>query len=555
MRKPRLWPAVLILVLAAAFLAKTWLTGDAIRQMRVIPSLMAGIVTWLALLLWLLLFSRLPGRLRLAGLGLTVLAVAGGATLFRIRGVTGDLVPVLEPRWVGPAALPQAPPATPTPGPALPAEAAAVASPAQPDARSAHPAPERSLPAVATGPAAPAGRASIVIPAPTPDASYPQFLGPSRDGTLPGPRLARDWSSRPPRPLWRQPIGAAWSGFAVADGVAVTQEQRGDEEHVVAYEAATGRVLWSHADRARYATTIAGVGPRATPTIAGERVFTLGATGILNAFERRTGRRIWSRQVVDENGAKVPDWGKSCSPLAIEDRVVVSAGGPDGRSLVAYDAATGALVWSGGSDRSSFSSPRLLRLGGRPQVLILNGRSVAAHDPASGAVLWEHPFPSEQPNVTMPEPLPGDRVLVSVGYGIGSKLYQVARAEGGEWKASLVWESPRLKSKFANLVVRGGYVYGLDDGVLTCIDPATGERRWKAGRYGHGQLILAGGLLLVQSEEGELVLVDPSPDGLRELTRFQALDGKTWNPPALAGKLLLVRNDKEAAAYELPVEQ
>jgi outer membrane protein assembly factor BamB len=552
MRKPRLWPAVLILVLALAFLAKTWLTGDAIRQMRVIPSIMAGIATWLALLLWLLLFSRLPVRLRLAGLGASALAIAAGAALFRIRGVTGDLVPVLEPRWTGPAALPQAPPTAPTPEPALAAEAAVVASPTPPAAAPASFAPAQPVPSAADAPAATRGHAPIAISTPAPHASYPQFLGPSRNGTLPGPLLARDWSARPPRRLWRQPIGAAWSGFAVADGIAVTQEQRGNEEHVVAYEAATGRVLWSHADSARYATTIAGVGPRATPTIAGERVFTLGATGILNAFERRTGRRIWSRQVVDENGAKLPDWGKSCSPLVIEDRVIVSAGGPDGRSLVAYDAATGSPVWSGGSGGSGYSSPRLVRLGGRPQVLILNGRSVAGHDPASGAVLWEHPFPAEQPNVTTPEPLPGDRVLVSVGYGIGSKLYQVSAAEAGELKASLVWESPRLKSKFANLVVHGGYVYGLDDGVLTCLDPATGERRWKAGRYGHGQLILAGELLLVQSEEGELVLVDPSPDGLRELTRFQALDGKTWNPPALAGSLLLVRNDLEAAAYELP---
>jgi outer membrane protein assembly factor BamB len=142
---------------------------------------------------------------------------------------------------------------------------------------------------------------------------------------------------------------------------------------------------------------------------------------------------------------------------------------------------------------------------------------------------------------------------VSAGYGIGSKLYQVAAAEGGALEASLLWESPRLKSKFANLVVHDGSVYGLDDGVLTCLDPATGERRWKAGRYGHGQVILVGTLLLVQTEEGELVLIEPSPDGLRELTRYQALDGKTWNPPALAGNLLVVRNDLEAAAYELPV--
>jgi outer membrane protein assembly factor BamB len=386
-------------------------------------------------------------------------------------------------------------------------------------------------------------------------AAYPQFLGPARDGTLPELSLARDWSARPPRRLWRQPIGAAWSGFAVAEGVAVTQEQRDDEEHVVAYEAATGRVLWSHADRARYATVIAGVGPRATPAIADGRVFTLGATGLLNALELRTGRRLWTRNVVSESGATLPDWGKSCSPLVVDGRVIVSAGGRDGRSLVAYAAASGEPAWAAGSDGAGYSSPRVAELAGRAQVLILNGATLAAHDPATGSLLWEHPFPAEQPNVTAPATLPGDRLLVSVGYGIGSKLYHVAADETGALEASLLWESPRLKSKFANLIVHGGFVYGLDDGVLTCLDPASGERRWKAGRYGHGQLLLVGGTLLVQTEEGELVLVAPSPDRLEEVARFQALDGKTWNPPALAGRLLLVRNDLEAAAYELPVER
>jgi outer membrane protein assembly factor BamB len=385
------------------------------------------------------------------------------------------------------------------------------------------------------------------------DAEFPQFLGPSRDGTLPGPRLARDWTRRPPRRLWRQPIGQGWSGFAIARGIAVTQEQRGDEERVTAYDAASGRPLWSHADRARYETVIAGVGPRAVPTIAGDRVFAMGATGILNALELATGARLWSRNVVVETGASLPEWGRSCSPLLVDARVVTIAGGAGGRRLVAYDAATGELAWSAGEGGASYSSPALVDFAGRRQLVVLNTASVSGHDPATGAVLWEHPFPREQPNVALPLVLGPERLLVSVGYGVGSKVYRVAAA-GGSLQASLEWESPRLKSKFANLVRHEGYVYGLDDGVLTCLDPASGERRWKSGRHGHGQLLLVGGLLLVQTEEGELVLVEPAPDAYRELTRFPALEGKTWNPPALAGSLLLVRNDREAAAYELPVE-
>ena len=529
-----------MLLLGALFLLKTWLTGDAIRQQRILQTIATVALVLLALVVWLALFSRLARRVRFAALAAVFALVALTASLVRVRGVTGDLRPIVELRFAKPAPLPALPPAAqpqapPTAAPAAP-DAVAVATPA-PATRAAA-VPLASAPSVAAGPTA--------------ALSYPQFLGPTRDATLAGPRLARDWTARPPKPLWRQPIGEAWSGFAIADGVAVTQEQRGDEERVVAYELRSGRPLWSHADPARYSTVIAGTGPRATPLIGSGRVFALGATGLLNALDLASGRTLWAHDVVRETGATLPEWGKSASPLLAEGRVVVPAGGP-GHALVAFDAASGEAAWSAGDGGASYSSATLLTLAGRRQIVVLNARSLSGHDPATGAPLWEHPFPSGQPNVAMPVPLGPDRLLASVGYGVGSKAYRIA-ASGDALTATLEWESPRLKSKFANLIVAGGFVYGLDDGVLTCIDPATGERRWKSGRHGHGQLLLVGGLLLVQTEDGELVLVDPAPDAYRELTRFAALDGKTWNPPALAGALLVVRNDREAAAYELPVE-
>ena len=522
MPRPRLWPAVLVLALGTLWIAKTWLMGDAIRQMRVMQTTVALAVVLLALVLWLAFFSRLSWRRRLAGVALAGFVLALVPALFRIRGVTGDLRPILEPRWGRPAALPE--PVPPSPSPEAPSLEAAAASPT-----TVKPSVVKELPA------------------------FPQFLGPTRDATLPGPRLARDWAARPPRRLWRQPLGQSWSGFAISGEIAVTQEQRGDEERVVAYDPRSGRPLWSHADRARYETVIAGVGPRATPTIEGSRVYAMGATGILSALELASGKVLWTHDVVKETDAPIPDWGRSCSPLLVDGRVVVIAGGSGGRRLVAYAAASGDLAWAAGDGSASYSSPTLMTLAGRRQLVVLNAASVSGHDPATGAVLWEQPFPREQPNVALPALVGSDRVLVSAGYGVGTKAYRVSET-GGVLAATLEWESPRLKSKFANLVVHGGFVYGLDDGVLTCLDPASGERRWKSGRHGHGQLLLVAGLLLVQTEEGELVLVDPSPDAYRELTRFQALDGKTWNPPALAGSLLLVRNDREAAAYELPVE-
>ena len=156
--------------------------------------------------------------------------------------------------------------------------------------------------------------------------------------------------------------------------------------------------------------------------------------------------------------------------------------------------------------------------------------------------------------MAQPVPLPGDRVFVSSGYGIGGKLFQIQRDEKEALQISLVWETPRLKAKFTNIVYRDGYIYGLDDGVLVCLDITNGQRNWKRGRYGHGQVILVDDLLLVQAESGDVILVEVNPDEHKELARFPALEGKTWNSPALAGPYLLVRNDREAACYELPLE-
>jgi outer membrane protein assembly factor BamB len=525
-----------LLVLAAGVFVWIWFVTDTIRQMRIIASIATTGVTLFLLLLWLAFLSHLPRSIRLGVPLGVVAAIAAGSAVFRIKGVTGDFVPILALRRAHPAVPPSAPP--------LPSA-------------TSRPAPEKILPSPATETAGPPSSTrelapSAVSSASTPAPDFPQFLGPARDGILTGVRLGRDWSARPPRQVWRKSVGEAWSGFAVAGGVTVTQEQHGPQEWVVAYDLATGAVLWSHADNARFDTVVAGVGPRATPTIAEGRVFTMGATGILNALDLATGRRLWSQQVVESNGASLPEWGKSTSPLSVGKRVVVSAGGPAGRSLVAYRAETGELAWAAGNDRSGYGSPQVLTLLGRPQIVIFNQGSIAGHDPETGMMLWEHGWPAQQPNVAPAVALADDRILFSSGYGIGSKAFHLAALPDGRYQADLVWESPRLKSKFANMVLHREFVYGLDDGVMTCIDPTSGERRWKGGRYGHGQLLLAGDLLLVQTEEGEVVLLDPSPEASREVARFTALSGKTWNPPALAGSRLVVRNDREAAVYELP---
>jgi outer membrane protein assembly factor BamB len=511
-RRVRWWPAAVILLLASGTLVWTWEASGRQRQDRNLATIILAVLTSVLLLLWCLVLSRLRWKVRLGVLGGVLGLVGLTSALLRFHGVTGDLLPVFRwrwetPSWTSTAAQPQGVSTD------LPARAAEFTN------------------------------------------DWPQFLGPHRNSVVEQPRLARDWKVQAPQRLWLQPVGPGWSGFAVAGGRAITQEQRGEHETIVCYDLLTGAPIWAYAYPAHFQSPLAGEGPRATPTIAGGRVYALGSTGILNCLDLQTGKLVWSKDIVRDNGAKVQEWGMSGSPLVVSNLVVVSAGGSDNRSLVAYLAATGDFVWGNGPDGAGYSSPCLVTLAGIPQILIFNSNGVSAHDPVCGTNLWKHPWPSGHPHVSIPIVLPGDRLLVSSGYGTGSELLKIQADAEGKLAATRVWKSNRLKAKFTNLVYREGYIYGLDDGIMTCLDAASGEQKWKEGRYGHGQEILAGDLLLVSAESGEVILLDPSPQESRELTRFSALSGKTWNPPALGGQYLVVRNDKEAACYRLPLVQ
>ena len=494
-----------------------WVFPDIQRQDKNVRSAIALLVCIPLIALWGLLLSRMPWRHRLLFLaGYVGLLVIVGA-LFRIREVSGDLVPLLEYRW---------------------AEEHTVTYDPVHTERAIAPVPESSN-----------GSEPDFGP------GYPQFLGPNRNAKVNGPLLARDWNATPPDLLWRQPIGTSWSGFAISGSIAITQEQRKDEELVVAYELLTGNLLWLHADEARYKTTIGGLGPRATPTIDGDRVFTVGATGILNCLELATGALLWSRNMAAENHAHTPDWGYSGSPLIWNEKVIVCPGGKDERSLVAYHSESGELLWGGGSDPAHYSSPARARLLRHDQILIFNAFGLVAHNPDDGSVQWKYAWPRGHPHVAMPVLLPDSKILVSSGYGAGSELLQIAFSadEEPKWSARRVWRTRRLKAKFTNVIHHKGFIYGLNDGSLVCLEASDGNLKWKGERYGHGQMILAGNLMLVTTEYGDVVLLEPVPEESRVLSRISVFGGKSWNPPALTGNLLLIRNHREAACYRLPL--
>ena len=308
--------------------------------------------------------------------------------------------------------------------------------------------------------------------------------------------------------------------------------------------------MWTHRDPARFWESNAGPGPRATPTLAHGRVYTLGATGILNALDAASGAVAWSRNAAADTKVETPDWGFAGSPLVVGDAVIVATSG----RLAAYDAATGEPRWLGPEGGGGYSSPHLATLDGVAQVLLLRGARSTSVAPADGSLLWEH---RGEPGASILQPsLTADGDVLVAGAdamgGTGIRRLAVARGPAG-WTATERWLSKGLKPYFSDFVVHEGHAYGFDGSILSCIDLADGTRKWKGGRYGHGQLLLLPeqDLLLVLSEEGELALVEANPDAFTEIARVPAIEGKTWNHPVLVGDVLLVRNDQEMAAFRL----
>jgi outer membrane protein assembly factor BamB len=378
---------------------------------------------------------------------------------------------------------------------------------------------------------------------------WPGFRGPDRDGVVRGLRLATDWAASPPVALWRRPIGPGWSSFAVGGERLYTQEQRGDDEIVACHRVSTGELVWRHRDAARFWESNGGPGPRGTPTLRGGRVYSFGATGIVNALDATSGAVVWSRNAASDTGRKVPYWGFTSSPLVVGDVVIVAVSG----TLVAYDVATGERRWLGPERGGSYSSAHLATIDGVPQVLLLRGDGVTSLAPADGAVLWEHAWPGGA--IVQPALTADGHVLIStndMSGGVGIRRLAVARGEAA-WSVEERWTSRGLKPYFNDYVVHDGHAYGFDGNILACIDLADGRRKWKGGRYGAGQLLLLADqdLLLVLSEDGELALVKAAPDQFTELARVPGIEGKTWNHPALVGDVLLVRNGQEMAAFRL----
>jgi outer membrane protein assembly factor BamB len=605
-RPLRLWPGVIlaILLVVARYLVPVVAPDAEIAEKPlVVLAMISGVLLGMAIVVWWLFFSRAPWRERLAAVGLMIVGVAVTRIVVHesIRGGHMGMmlvlysVPVLGLVLVAWAALTARMPDrlrrltmvaaivaacvpfalirtggvigsgselhwrwTPTPEDRLLSEAKAeplVAPPSSAPPAVSEPPPAAVAPDKPVESAPPAAKAESPAPPRRDEAAaeWPGFRGPNRDSVIRRVRIHTDWSASPPKELWRKPIGPGWSSFAVSGTLLYTQEQRGEEELVSCYMVSTGEPVWRHRDPVRFYESNAGAGPRGTPTVAGDRVYAVGATGIVNALDARTGAKIWSRNAVTDTSQTLPDWGIASSPLVVGDIVIIAVAG----QLIAYDAATGNQRWVGQSGGAGYSSPHLATIGGVPQALLLRGSRTISVAPADGALLWDHTAGPPSASILQPALTPEGDVLIAGGDAMGGTgLRRLALTHGADgWKVEERWHSRGLKPYFNDFVVHKGHAYGFDGSILSSIDLADGARKWKGGRYGSGQMLLFADqdLLLITSEEGELALVAATPDKHAELARIPALNGKTWNHPVVVRDLLLVRNGEEMVAFKLPV--
>ncbi|MCH2203128.1 MAG: PQQ-like beta-propeller repeat protein [Fuerstiella sp.] len=510
----RRWGIAAIIIFATAIgnLAGLQWAGDNLSRRS-----LGTVIPWafgsLLMLLWWTFLSGVSWKARFKGLGVAVFGLLSFVGVFRWEGQSGNFVPHFGFRFF------------PT------AEEHAVEY-------------FKSESHVSESFAAP-GQVEI-----TPD-DWPRFGGIHEDHIVRNVTIRRDWDEKPPVALWRHPIGPGWSSFAIVGELVFTQEQRGQDEAVVCYDATTGKQIWQHTDRARFSDPASGPGPRATPTIHASHLYALGATGILNCLDPVTGDRHWTRNIIEDAGTRLIEWGMAGSPLIYEDIVIVNPGGKTG-AVIAYDRLTGKQRWAGAGDRATYASPQIAELDGVPQILIYCSTGLWAHAADSGKKLWSFPWTNmTKLNIAQPIVLPDKSVFISSGYGGGSALLNVTRS-GDRWQVEPQWTRPdRFQLKFNGGIYRDGYVYGLDDGILSCFDLSIGQKTWKRGRYRFGQIVMVGDDLVVLAESGRVALVEVTPETVAEVSSFQAIEGKTWNHPVVNRGRLYVRNGEEAACYDL----
>lgn len=396
----------------------------------------------------------------------------------------------------------------------------------------------------------------MLLPLPLLAGDWPQFGGPNRNGVSPETRLLTRWPESGPPVAWRVKAGKGYSGIAVSEGRAYTQWAEGEgekgNEYVVALDAATGKEVWRFRTDSLYVDPSGnGDGPRATPTVDGGRLFVVSGRGKLHALDKKTGKLLWQHDLAAFAGSVGGggEGGFCSSPLVEGDRVFVEIGANKARegnsSFAAFDKTTGKVLWKVENDPSGFSAPIAITVAGVRQILFFSGSGLVALAPENGRVYWRHPWKTQYDvNAALPVPLPGDRLFVSSGYDVGAAVLQLKRS-GGKFTVEEVWRNRTMMNVFPSSILHGGHLYGFHKRVLKCLDPKTGEDKWKDDSFDMGSLLLAGGHLIVLTDKGELGLVEATPAGFKPVVRAKVLSGRTITAPALADGRLYLRNNTD----------
>ena len=383
---------------------------------------------------------------------------------------------------------------------------------------------------------------------------WPHLRGPDFAGTEHGLRFSDDWKAHPPKELWRIAVGPAWSSFAVAEPFLVTQEQRGESEAVVCYNADTGEEVWAHAEPGRFFDSLGGLGPRATPTIHEGYVYALQADGKLLKLDPKNGEAIWSVNLCDVASIKPPMWGFSSSPLIRQGKAIVYAGSEQGEvgHIFALDTEDGKVAWSSPAGKLSYASVQTIELLGKTYLALLSEQGLHLYQPDSGDVVLNYAWEHNGYRALQPQVIDGDKILIPTGIGSGTRLVQ-ASLQDDQLQLEDLWTSLDMKPDYNDVLVHRGFIYGFDNTIFGCISLEDGKRKWKGGRYDKGQALLLADsdLIIVVSEPGELVLLRATPDKLQQLSKIKAMKAKTWNHPVVVGNRLYLRNPEEAICYEL----
>jgi outer membrane protein assembly factor BamB len=377
---------------------------------------------------------------------------------------------------------------------------------------------------------------------------WPQWRGPNRDGISKETGLLKQWPANGPLLLWKaKGAGSGYSSFAVANGKLYTMGLRGGREFVVAFDVANGKELWASQHGGAFRND-RGDGPRGTPTVDGDRLYALGGNGDLSCLDARTGKIIWSKNVLKEFGGSNIRWGISESPLVIDDKVLVNAGGPNA-SIVALKKADGSVIWKSQSDEAGYSSAIPLNVNGSTQVVFFTGARALGLDLKDGKLLWDYARPANDvANVATPIAR-ANRVFISSDYGTGGGVVEI-KADN---KAQEIYFTRDMRNHHSSSVLVGDYLYGFSSAILTAMKFDTGEIAWRNRSVGKGSLVYADGHLYCFSENGVVGLVEASPTGYKEVGRFRIPQDSlpTWTHPVVSGGRLFLRDQDTIYAFDV----